>query len=58
MNVEYEKAPDHVVPKCPYCKAELTKVWLKTKGTGFIGQNQIMMCPHCETFLGYGAWRR
>jgi len=49
------EAPEDVFPQCPYCKQELEEVWLKTAGIGmfFSPKKQIMMCPHCKSFLGY-----
>jgi hypothetical protein len=57
MTVTYEKAPDRIVPKCPHCKQGLTKVWVIPKGTGMWQQKQILVCPHCETFLSYSSIR-
>ena len=54
-NVKFEEAPDSVLPKCPYCKVELNTIWMKRKGMGFIQQKQLLMCPHCQAFLGYGS---
>jgi hypothetical protein len=54
--MKMEKAPESVIPKCPKCEKRLEVVWLKTKGLGLIEQQQIIMCPHCETLLGYGAY--
>jgi hypothetical protein len=55
MTIQIEKAPDTVFPKCPHCKHRLDKLWMKPRGTGFIQQQQIIICPKCETFLGYGS---
>ena len=52
--IEFEEAPEQAVPLCPTCKVELRRVWAKTKGLGGISQKQILMCPHCRAFLGYG----
>ena len=45
-------------PQCPYCKKDLDTIWVKTSGLGFKGQKEILMCPHCRSFLGYNAWKR
>ena len=57
MAMRYENAPQNVVPKCPYCKNRLDKVWVKKEGIGFWQQKQILICPACEAFLGYGSVR-
>jgi hypothetical protein len=54
MQVMIEKAPENTVPKCPFCKSRLDRVWIKAKGLGIIGQEQIALCPECESFLGFG----
>jgi uncharacterized protein with PIN domain len=55
MQVRLEEAPEEVLPKCPFCKSRLEKVWIKAKGRGIIGQEQIVLCPECESFLGFGS---
>ena len=55
MKVEFEKAPDDVLPKCPFCKQKLDKVWVKPKGLGIVGQKQITISPKCESFPAYGS---
>lgn len=50
------KAPEPAVPKFPKRKKRLEVVWVKTKGLGLIGQPQRIMCPYCETLLGYGTY--
>jgi hypothetical protein len=55
MEVKFEKAPDDVLPKCPFCKHRLDKVWVKLKGLGILAQKQIIICPACESFLGFGS---
>jgi uncharacterized protein YbaR (Trm112 family) len=57
MKVKFEKAPDDVLPKCPVCKHRLDKVWIKPHGLGVIEQKQVIICPKCESFLGYGSVR-
>ena len=55
VDVIYERAPSDIFPKCPYCKERLEKVWIKKKGMGIMRQKQIIICPHCESFLAFGA---
>ena len=45
---------------CPYCKQSISLNELKTekKGTGFIGQEIMYMCPHCEYILGFSNRQR
>ncbi len=40
---------------CPYCKQNisLNDVKKENKGTGFIGQETMYMCPHCDYILGF-----
>ncbi len=57
-NINIKEAPADVYPKCPHCKEKLTEILAKTEGTGLIGKDQILMCPHCQSFLGYGMYRR
>ena len=51
-----EEAPKDSTPKCPFCKVKLEKVWIKKRGLGVLEQKQIIMCPSCESFLGYGVF--
>ncbi len=53
--LKVEDAPDDVLPICPHCHKELETLWIKTKGLGIIEQKQIILCPHCRAFLGYGC---
>lgn len=53
--IKLEDAPKNVLPRCPKCDKRLDKIWIKTKGTGIVEQKQIVMCPYCETLLGYGT---
>lgn len=50
------EAPTDAVPACPKCEKDLNKLWVKAKGTGLIQQQQIILCPHCKTFLGFGTF--
>lgn len=58
MNTKIENAPEGVTPKCPYCERRLDRIWVYKKGIGIVEQKQIIMCPHCEAFLGYGTYAR
>jgi hypothetical protein len=51
--IELEEAPEAVVPVCPHCKAELRRLWCKSRGLGGVAQKQILLCPECRAFLGY-----
>jgi uncharacterized Zn-finger protein len=50
-NVNIEEAPGEVLPRCPYCKKDLDKIWIKRSGLGLYGQKEIVMCPYCQSFL-------
>lgn len=54
--IELEEAPKGTLPKCPYCKKQLEKMWIMKKGLGVLEQKQIVMCPYCESLLGYGVF--
>jgi hypothetical protein len=57
-NVNLVEAPEDRLPRCPGCKKDLDTIWVKSSGLGFKGQKEILMCPYCQTFLGYSAWKR
>jgi hypothetical protein len=57
MKVKFENAPNDVLPKCPHCEQRLERVWVRKHGLGFWQQKQMLICPKCETFLGYGSVR-
>jgi len=57
-NVNFEQAPADKVPRCPYCKEQLPVIWVKSDGLGLRGERTLLMCPHCESFLGFNAWKR
>jgi len=48
------KAPKEAIPRCPKCNERLDTIWSKNKWNPIRGSMDILMCPHCETFLGYG----
>lgn len=45
---------------CPYCKQNisLNDVKKENKGTGFIGQETMYYCPHCNYILGFSNRQR
>ena len=56
--IDIEEAPAEVFPKCPFCKEEIQKIWIKKRGLGAFGsaEKQFIICPHCRALLGYGAF--
>ncbi|MBR9676547.1 hypothetical protein GOV04_00205 [Candidatus Woesearchaeota archaeon] len=46
--------------KCPFCKLEvkLTELHTDKKGVGFVKQEIMYSCPHCQSILGIsrGKW--
>jgi uncharacterized protein with PIN domain len=42
------------MPKCPYCKQKINFENIKKikNGIGFIKQEIMYYCPHCESLLG------
>ena len=54
--VKIDNAPHDVIPKCPYCRKEFGTIWIKTKGIGIVEQKQLILCPHCESFPGFGTF--
>ena len=49
---------DDLTPICCHCSKELTEVYTKTRGTGFIeGKNIMYFCPHCMKVLGFAQSR-
>ena len=54
--VKMVDAPVGAIPKCPKCEKDLDEIWMKFKGTGFVKKEQIIMCPHCKSFLGFGLF--
>ncbi len=49
---------DDLVPICPHCGNEITEVYMRTKGSGFVeGKNVLYFCPHCMKVLGFGQSR-
>jgi len=49
-----------VMAKCPFCKLEITLETVKKekKGFGFLKQEILYSCPHCQCVLGIsrGKW--
>lgn len=49
---------EDLVPLCPHCEQELSQIFVKSKGVGFIeGKNAVYFCPHCRKVLGVGQSR-
>jgi hypothetical protein len=49
---------EDLAPRCPHCEAELTEVYRRSKGAGFlVGRNVVLFCPHCLKVLGFGQSR-
>ena len=47
-----------LTPLCCHCSKELTEVYSKTEGTGFIvGKDVMYFCPHCLKVLGFAQSR-
>ncbi len=47
-----------LTPICPCCEKELTEVYAKAQGSGFVvGKNTMYFCPHCSKVLGFAQSR-
>jgi hypothetical protein len=47
-----------LTPLCCHCSKELTEVYSKTKGSGFVvGKDVMYFCPHCRKVLGFAQSR-
>ena len=47
-----------LTPLCCHCSKELTEVYAKTEGTGFVvGKDTLYFCPHCLRVLGFAQSR-
>ena len=47
-----------LTPLCCHCSNELTEVYSKTKGSGFVvGKDVMYFCPHCRKVLGFAQSR-
>ena len=45
-------------PVCPHCSHELTEVYVRTQGLGWIeGKNIVYFCSACRKVLGFGQSR-
>ena len=55
-SVKITDAPKNEIPKCPKCETNLKEIWIKSKGIGIVEQKQIIMCPYCKSFLGFGTF--
>ena len=49
---------DDVSPMCPHCERELSEIYAKSQGAGFvIGKDTMYFCPHCSKVLGFAQSR-
>ena len=49
---------DDLTPICCHCNKELTEVYSKVRGIGYVGGKDVMyFCPHCLKVLGFGQSR-
>ena len=49
---------DDLMPLCPHCSKELSTVYAKAQGSGFvIGKDTMYFCPHCSKVLGFAQSR-
>ena len=50
-----EKEGGLIVSKCPHCKQEITlkDVRKETAGAGFLKQEIMYSCPHCNIIIGF-----
>ncbi len=47
-----------LAPRCSHCEKDLTEVYAKTRGPGFVvGKDVLYFCPHCRTVLGFAQSR-
>lgn len=47
-----------LTPLCSHCSKELTEVYAKSQGVGFVvGRNTMYFCPHCSKVLGFAQSR-
>ena len=47
-----------LAPRCGHCEKELSEVYAKTKGSGFVvGKDVLYFCPHCRKVLGFAQSR-
>jgi hypothetical protein len=45
-------------PACPHCSQELSEVYYRSAGSGFIeGRDVVFFCPHCSKVIGFGQSR-
>jgi uncharacterized protein with PIN domain len=51
--VNVVKAPKEAISRCPKCDKRLETIWSKIR-KDFGEKKEILLCPHCEVFLGYG----
>ncbi|KYK29936.1 MAG: hypothetical protein AYK23_04900 [Candidatus Proteinoplasmatales archaeon SG8-5] len=43
-----------IMARCPHCKNQISfeTIVMEQKGAGFLRQDVIYSCPHCESVLG------
>ncbi len=47
-----------LLPLCPHCGKELSEVYAKAQGAGFVmGKDTMYFCPHCSKVLGFAQSR-
>ena len=46
---------NNIPAKCPFCKGEvdLANINRQIKGAGFVKQEIMYSCPHCQAILGF-----
>lgn len=46
---------EELKPRCPYCESDLSDIFYKQKGPGFLlSKTAVYFCPHCRKILGIG----
>ncbi|MDJ0909212.1 MAG: hypothetical protein QNI99_08450 [Woeseiaceae bacterium] len=49
---------DDLMPLCPHCGQELSEIYAKSQGAGFVmGKDTMYFCPHCSKVLGFAQSR-
>jgi uncharacterized protein with PIN domain len=53
--MRYERVEMDKIAYCPYCKGEiiLRDVKREVQGVGFLKQEIMYVCPHCDTIVGF-----
>jgi len=50
------EVPEGITPEVPILQERFRTIWVKKKGLGVLEQNQIVICPSCETLFRYGVF--